>query len=113
MRDVVFLEEPCKEMVADSLPLRDLGKFIVVTDLNLSNFNANAIHDMQVLGIISVPTAAQQAMNFLSDSWANMSQNEEIDDLVDHQFQLVVPRKKKKSKPVTEASKGFKVGSFN
>jgi len=32
MRDVVFLEEPCKEMVADSLPLRDLGKSIVVTD---------------------------------------------------------------------------------
>ena len=108
-RDVVLLEEPCEEVVA---PLRDLGKSIVVADPNLSNFNANVIHDMQVLGITSGPTAAQQAMNFLSDSWANMSQNEEINDLDDHRFQLVVPRKKK-SKPVTEASKGFKVGSSN
>jgi len=113
MRDVVLLEEPCEEVVVDSLPLRDLGKSIVVTNPNLSNFNANVIHDMQVLGIISAPTATQQAMNFLSDSLANMSQNEETDDLADHQFQLVVPRKKKKSKPVTEASKGFKVGSSN
>jgi len=69
---------------------------------------------MQILGIISAPTATQQAMNFLSDSWANMSQNEEIDVLDDHQFQLVVlRRKKKKSKQVTEASKGVKVGSSN
>ncbi|RHN55237.1 hypothetical protein MtrunA17_Chr5g0415531 [Medicago truncatula] len=113
MRDVVLLEELYEEVVADSLPLRDLGKSIVVMDPNLSNFNANVIHDMQVLGIISAPTPAQQAMNFLSDSWANMSQNEEIDDLADHQFQLVVPRNKKKSKPMTEASKGFEVGSSN
>jgi len=71
------------------------------------------LFDIQVLEIISAPTATQQPMNFLSDSWASMSHNEEIDDLDDHQFQLVVPRKKKKSKQVTEASKGFKVGSSN
>ncbi|AES65236.2 hypothetical protein MTR_2g036980 [Medicago truncatula] len=94
MRDVFLLEESYEEVVEDSLPLRYLGKSIVVTDPNLSNFIANVIHEMQVLGIISAPTASQKAMNFLSDSWANMSQNEEINDLADHQFQLVVPRKK-------------------
>jgi len=30
----------------------------------LQNFNANIIHDMQVLGIISAPTVVQQAMDF-------------------------------------------------
>jgi len=39
---------------------------------------------MQDLGIIGAPTATQQAMDLLSDSWSNMSHNEEIDDLVDH-----------------------------
>jgi len=95
MKDVVLLEESCKDVVADSLPLRDLGKSIVVTNPNLSSCNANVIHDMQVLGIISAPTAAQQAMNFLSDYWANMYQKEGIDDLADHPFQLVVPKKRR------------------
>lgn len=76
---------------------------IVGTDLNLSNFSANVIHDMQVLGL--VPTVAQQTMDFLSDSWTNMGQKE------DQPFQLVVPRKKKSKKKQPEASKGFKVGS--
>jgi hypothetical protein len=72
-----------------------------VTDSNLSDFNANVIHDMQILGL--VPSEVQQ---FLSESWANMAQNVE-----DEQFQVVVPRKKKnKLKQHIEPSKGFKVG---
>jgi len=49
---------------------------VVVTDSNLSNFSANVIHDMQVLGL--VPSVAQQVVDFLSDSWVNMGQKEEI-----------------------------------
>jgi len=63
---------------------------------------------MQVLGI--VPTEAQQTMNFLSESSANMARNDEIVDLDENTsqpFQLVVPRKKKQP----EAGKGFKVGA--
>jgi len=53
-------------------------------------------------------------MNFLSDSWANMGQKEEIVDLArdtGQPFQLVVSRKKKSKKWQSEASKGFKVGT--
>ena len=51
---------------------------------------------MQVLGL--VPTVAQQAMDFLSNSWANMGQKEDIVNLdTNEQFQLVVPKKKKKT----------------
>jgi hypothetical protein len=51
---------------------QELGtnNYVVGTDLNLSNFSANVIHDMQVLGV--VPSVAQQTKDFLSDSWANM-----------------------------------------
>lgn len=73
------------------------------TDLNLSNYSANVIHDMQVLGL--VPTMEQQTMDFLSDSWTNMGHKE------NQPFQLVVPKKKKGKKRQSEASKGFKVGS--
>jgi hypothetical protein len=57
-------------------------------------------------------------MDFLSNSWANMTQNEEIVDLAgntDQQFQLVVPRKGKNKfkQKQADASKGFKVGAFN
>jgi len=102
-------------VAADSLPLGDhvskalskeaYGRSLTVTDSDLSNFNANVIHDMQVLGL--VPFEAQQ---FLSESWANMAQTVEAE-----QFQVVVPRKKKKKKKLkqqhAEPSKGFKVGS--
>jgi len=68
----------------------------VVTDSNLSNFSENVIHDMQVLGL--VPTVTQQTMDFLSNSWANMGQKEDIVNLdTNEQFQLVVPKKKKKT----------------
>ncbi|MCH82072.1 hypothetical protein A2U01_0002868 [Trifolium medium] len=59
--------------------------------------DANVIHDMHVLVLLSAPTTAQQAMNFTSDFWANMAQNEEIVDSVgntNQQFQLVVPKNK-------------------
>jgi len=46
------------------------NNFVVVIDSNLSNFNANVIHGMQVLGL--VPSVAQQVVDFLSDSCANM-----------------------------------------
>ena len=85
---------------------------VVGTDLNLLNFSANIIHGMQVLGL--VPSAAQQTMNFLSDSWANMGQKNESVDLardIGQPFQLVVQRKKKSKKQLSEASKGFKVGT--
>jgi len=45
----------------------------------LSNFILYVIHDMQVLWLVSTET--QQAMNFLSESWTNMIQNDEIVDL--------------------------------
>jgi len=65
------------EVVADSLLLGDhvtqtltqepFGRALVATDSNLSNFNANVIHDMQVLWLVS--TKAQQTRKFLSESW--------------------------------------------
>ena len=72
---------------------------VVGIDPNLSNFSANVIHDMQVLGL--VPSVAQQTMDFLIDSWANMGQKNETVDLArdtGQPFQLVVPRKKKSKK---------------
>jgi hypothetical protein len=69
---------------------------VVGTDPNLSNFSTNIIHDMQVLGL--VPSAAQQTMDFLSDSWANMGQNNESVDLArdtGQPFQLVIPRRRR------------------
>jgi len=83
---------------------------VVVTDSNLSNFSANVIRDMKVLGL--VPSVAQQAVDFLSDSWANMSQKEDNADLTRDRgqpFQLVAPRKKKSKKQQSVASKGFNV----
>ena len=62
---------------------------VVGTDPNLSNFSANVIHDMQVLGL--VPTVALQTMDFLSDPWANMGQKNETVDLArdtGHHFNL-------------------------
>ncbi|AES66408.1 transmembrane protein, putative [Medicago truncatula] len=85
---------------------------VVVADSNLSNFSANVIHDMQVLGL--VPYVAQQTMDFLSDSWTNIGQKEEIADLTRNTgqpFQLVLSRKKKSKKQQSDASKCFKVGA--
>ncbi|XP_058775347.1 uncharacterized protein LOC131649612 [Vicia villosa] len=59
---------------------------------------------------------AQQAMKFLSESWANMDKRDEIVDLDENTsqpFQLVVPRNRKHKKKPPEACKGFKVGSSN
>lgn len=71
----------------------DLGRFIAVTDSNMSNFSENVIHDMKVLGL--APTVAKETMDFLSDSWANMGQMEDIVDLdPNQQFQLLIPKKK-------------------
>jgi len=67
---------------------------------------------MQVLGL--VPSVAQQAIDFLSDSWANMGQIEEIAYLTrdtGQPFQPMVPRKKKSKKQQSLTSKGFKVGA--
>jgi len=86
-----------EEVISYTIPLG--GNSIVVTNSDLSNFSASVIHDMQVLGI--VPTEAQQTMNFLSESWANMARNDEIVDLDENTsqpFQLVIPRKKKHKK---------------
>jgi hypothetical protein len=74
---------------------------------------------MEVLGFLNAPSAAQQTIDFLSNSWANMTQNEGIVDSAgntDQQFQLVVPKKKRKNKfkqKQADASKGFKVGASN
>ncbi|GAU50241.1 hypothetical protein TSUD_194760 [Trifolium subterraneum] len=111
-----FCEELHEEekVVVDSIPLDNQDRSIVVPDSNLSNFNANVIHNMQVLGLLSAPTAAQQTMDFLSNYWANMTQTKEVVDSVgnmNQQFQLVVPknRKNKVKQKQVEASKGFKV----
>ncbi|GAU22855.1 hypothetical protein TSUD_282220 [Trifolium subterraneum] len=116
----VFCEESHEEeeVVADSIPLDNHDTSIVVPYANLSNFNANVIHDMQVLGLLSAPTAAQQTMDFLKNSWANMTQTEEMIASVgntNQQFQLVVPKKGKNKfkQKQAEASKGFKVGGSN
>ncbi|KAK2442246.1 hypothetical protein QL285_013459 [Trifolium repens] len=126
VRDVSNLENEafCEELheedevVADSIPLKNQARPIVVPKSNLSNFSANVIHDMQVLGLLNAPSTTQQTVDFLSNSWANMTQNEEIVDLAgntDQQFQLVVPRKGKNKfkQKQADASKGFKVGAFN
>ncbi|KAK2360275.1 hypothetical protein QL285_085560 [Trifolium repens] len=105
-----------EEMVADSFPLENQDRSILAPNSNLSNFSPNVIHDMQVLGLLSAPTAAQQTMDFLNNSWANMTQTEELIDSVgntNQQFQLVVSKKRKSKQKQAEASKGFKVGSSN
>ncbi|CAJ2646207.1 hypothetical protein L195_g047722 [Trifolium pratense] len=117
LENEVFCEELPEEdeVIADSIPLENQAKSIVVSE---SNFSANVIHDMQVLGLLNAPSAVQQTMDFMSNSWDNMTQKEEIVDSVgnlNQQFQLVVPKKGKnkfKQKPA-DASKGFKVGAFN
>jgi hypothetical protein len=71
---------------------------------------------MQVLGLLSDPTAAQQTMNFLNNSWANMTQTDEMVDSVgntNQPFQLVVPKKRKNRQKQAETCKGFKVGASN
>jgi hypothetical protein len=109
--DTFFREELNEEVVPIDNAQEDLGRVIVATDSNLSNFSENVIHDMQVLGL--VPTVAQQNMDFLSDSWANMDQKEDfVNSDSNQQFQLVVPKKKKnKLKQHSETIKGFKVGA--
>jgi hypothetical protein len=105
-----------EEMVADSIPLENQDRSILVPYSNLSNFSANVIHDMQVLGLLSDPTAAQQTMNFLNNSWANMTQTDEMVDSVgntNQPFQLVVPKKRKNRQKQAETCKGFKVGASN
>ncbi|MCI08844.1 NADPH:quinone oxidoreductase-like, partial [Trifolium medium] len=54
LENEVFCEELHEEdeVVADSIPLENQAKSIVVSDSNLSNFSANVIHDMQVLGLL-------------------------------------------------------------
>ncbi|CAI8612950.1 unnamed protein product [Vicia faba] len=59
---------------------------------------------------------AQQAMEFLSESWANMDKSDDIVDLDENTsqpFQLVVPRKMKNKKNSPESDKSFKVGACN
>jgi hypothetical protein len=105
-----------EEMVADSIPLENQDRSIPVPNSNLSNFSANVIHDMQVLGLLNASTEAQQTTDFLNNSWANMTQTEEMINSVgntNQQFQLVVPKKRKNKQKQAEASKGFKVGTSN
>jgi hypothetical protein len=105
-----------EEMVADSIPLENQDRSIPVPNSNLSNFSANVIHDMQVLGLLNASTEAQQTTDFLNNSWANMTQTEEMINSVgntNQQFQLVVPKKRKNKPKQAEASKGFKVGASN
>ena len=77
--DTFFHEELNEEVVPIDHAQEDLGKSIVVTNSNLSNFSENVIHYMQVLGF--VPTVAQQTMDFLSNSWVNIGQKEDIVNL--------------------------------
>ncbi|KAI5448111.1 hypothetical protein KIW84_015511 [Lathyrus oleraceus] len=87
--DTFFQEDHQEEVIADSLILE--GDSIVVADYNLLNFIAFVIHDIQVLGFVS--TEAQQAMNFLSESWSNMAKKDEMVDLDENRnqpIQLVV-----------------------
>jgi hypothetical protein len=57
-----------EEMVADSIPLENQDRSIPVPNSNLSNFSANVIHDMQVLGLLNASTEAQQTTDFLNNS---------------------------------------------
>ena len=107
--DIFCQEDRQEEELAD---VNFFGRSsIVVIDSDLLSFNASDIQDMQVLWF--VPTEAQQVMN-LSESLANITQNNEIVDLdenISEPFQLVVPRKKKNKKKQLKANKGFKVGA--
>jgi hypothetical protein len=65
----------------ESLHLKDhtceaFGRSIIMTNSNLSNLDRNGIHDMQILKLVL--TVTRQTMNFLNDSWANMSVKEDI-----------------------------------
>jgi len=67
---------------------------------------------VQVLRLVL--TKAQQTIDFLSESWANMAQNNEavdLDENTSQPFQFVVPRKKRNKKKQPETTKGFKVGA--
>jgi hypothetical protein len=58
---------------------------------------------------LSVSIAAQQTMNFLNNSWANMTQTEELVDSVgnrNQQFQLVVSKKGKNKFKQEQAEAG-------
>ncbi|AET01898.1 hypothetical protein MTR_8g022850 [Medicago truncatula] len=91
--DTFFFEKLHEEVVPKDHAQVDLGRSIVVTDSNMSNFSENVIHDIKVLGL--APTVAKQTMDFLSDSWTNMGQMEDIVDLdPNQQFQLLIPKKK-------------------
>ena len=105
-----------EEIVVDSTPLENQDRSIVVSNSNLSNFSANVIHDMHVLGLLNASTEAQQTTDFLNNSWANMTQTEKMINSVgntNQQFQLVVSKKRKSKQKQVKASKGFKVGSSN
>ena len=78
--DIFCQDDHQEEAISNTIPLG--GNSIVVTNSDLSNFSASVIHDMQVIGIF--PTEAQQSMNFLSKSWANMARDDEIVDLDDN-----------------------------
>ena len=96
--DANLVDTLCREELnEDVVPMKnaqeDLGRAIVATYPDLSHFSENVIHDMQVLGL--VPTVAQQTMDFLSDSWANMGQKEDfVNSDSNQQFQLVILKKK-------------------
>jgi len=111
--DTLCREELNEDVVPIENAQEDLGRAIVATDPDLSHFSENVIHDMQILGL--VPTVAQQTMDFLSDSWANMGQKEDfVNSNSNQQFQLVISKKKKsKLKRHSKTSKGFKVGASN
>jgi hypothetical protein len=84
-------------MVADSVPLENQDRSILMPDSNLSNFSTDVIYDMQVLELSSALTATQQIMDFLNNSQDNMAQNEDMVDSIgntNQQFQLMVPKKK-------------------
>jgi hypothetical protein len=58
---------------------------------------------------LSVSIAAQQTMNFLNNSWANMTRTEELVDSVgnrNQQFQLVVSKKGKNKFKQEQAEAG-------
>lgn len=67
--DTFFRDEHQEKVITYSLHLG--SSFIMVMHSTLSNFSTKVIHDMQVL--VLVPTMTQEAMDFLSDLWANMA----------------------------------------
>lgn len=110
VEDAIKIVEETSSISVETLPVHivQVEDTLALAETYNGNQQSNSFADMRIIGpwcdAVTDMDYAQQTMDFLSDSWTNMGQQDQL-------FQLVVPRKKKSKKQQSEASKGFKVGS--